>query len=416
MSDITMETCQNYHIELTDYCKNKINTKNYSKNGVTYGILNYNKDIICHDDTKSGIYRSIITALPENKILGFSPIKSIEIEKFQEKFEVIDSSIYINEIIEGTMINLFYDDRVSRWEISTKSAVGGNYFYFRNQYYGDTTKTQTSFYRMFLDALRADEMQELNDLPVIKEFDKNYSYSFVLQHPDNHIVLPISEPKAYLVAVYYRKDNIVTPISALEYEEWDFIHSIVGIINFPKRVNHEFTTYDEYKSKYCSVQNDYSQTVGIMFTNIDSGIRSSMHNPTYETMKILRGNNPNIQYQYLCLRKTQKVKEFLSYFYQYKRLFFNFYTDCNNFINNLHTSYVTYYVKKQNVQISKKYFPHIYKIHHNIYLPSLARGEPVIIRRRVVQDYFDSLEPKEMLYSLNYDNRLYAENQEKLTM
>jgi hypothetical protein len=269
---------------------------------------------------------------------------------------------------------------------------------------------------MFLESLRADDIQELNDLIMLQDFDKNYSYSFVLQHPDNHIVLPISEPKAYLVAVYYigSETNIVTPISAIEYEGWDFIQPFVGIINFPKRVNHEFTTYSEYKSKYCSVQNEYSQCLGIMFTNIETGIRASMHNPTYETMKILRGNNPNIQYQYLCLRKTQKVKEFLSYFYQYKNLFFNFYTDCTNFINNLHTSYVTYYVKKQKVQISKKYFPHIYKIHHNIYLPSLARGEPIIIRRRVVQEYFDSLEPKEMLYSLTYDNRLYAENQDKI--
>ena len=39
------------------------------------------------------------------------------------------------------------------------------------------------------------------------DLDKNYSYSFVLQHPDNRIVIPFSKIQLYLVNVYRFEKN-----------------------------------------------------------------------------------------------------------------------------------------------------------------------------------------------------------------
>jgi hypothetical protein len=150
-----------------------------------------------------------------------------------------------------------------------------------------------------------------------------------------------------------------------------------------------------------------------MCINTQTGERTSMKNPTYEKIKLLRGNNPNLQYQYLCLRRSRKVKDFLYYFPQYKAIFYNFYDDFNQFISNVHLSYLTYYIQKQEVRISKKYFPHIYKIHHELYLPSLQTETSLIIRRRVVQEYFEAMEPREILYHLNYDKRQYSKENSK---
>ena len=62
----------------------------------------------------------------------------------------------MNEIIEGTMVNLFYDSRISKWEIATKGAIGGNYWYYRNSYDGDN-KPQLTFRQMFLESLGYDK-------------------------------------------------------------------------------------------------------------------------------------------------------------------------------------------------------------------------------------------------------------------
>ena len=413
-----MSICQEqsniYTIDTVKYNENKIKTKTYSKSGVTYTILNYDKDVLCDDDYNSGYYRSIISSTPENKILAFSPQKSLKNEIFIEKYPNVDANIFMNEIIEGTMINLFFDERIEQWEISTRGAVGGSYFYYRNQYELDSDrKNQTSFYQMFLEALSADEKQPLNEVSLLNELPKNYCYSFVLQHPDNHIVLPISKCSIYMVAVYEVMDgNNVKYISPLEYQNWDLFTQSKHPILFPKQ--YQYTSYEEAKTENCSIQTDFTN-LGVMVTNLETGVRTGLKNPRYEEVKLLRGNNPNLQYQYLSLRKTGKIQDFLFYFPQYKTIFYRFYQEYENFVTNVHYSYLTYYVQKQNVKISKKYSSHIYKIHHELYLPSLNTDTPIIVKRRVVKEFFDNLEPREMIYHLNYDRRQYAKGKIETT-
>jgi hypothetical protein len=414
-----MSICQEmmnvYNIDTVNYNQDKIKTKTYNKSNVTYTILNYDNNFICDNDVSNGYYRSLIVSSPENKLLAFSPQKSLKPDTFIEKYSAIDETIFMNEIIEGTMVNLFFDDRVRQWEISTRGAVGGSYFYYRNQYDMDSDKKkQNSFYQMFLEALGAGDNQSLNELSLLQDMPKNYSYSFVLQHPDNHIVLPISKCSIYLVSVFeLQEGNSVKYVSPLEYQYWDLFKNVNNVILFPKQYNYE--NYEQLKEENCSIQTEFTN-LGVMITNLETGERTAFKNPTYEEVKLLRGNNPNLQYQYLCLRKTGKIQDFLFYFPQYKKIFFRFYQEYENFVNNVHFSYLTYYVQKQSVQISKKYSPHIYKIHHELYLPSLQTEEPIIIKRRVVKEYFDNLEPREMIYHLNYDRRQYAKGKREMNI
>ena len=397
-----------YSLDTTGYNTNIIKTKFYEKNGHHYKILNYDNSFICFDDIFNAQYRSVIVSSPENKVVSFSPPKSIEMNKFIENNPTVHEKIYANEAIEGTMMNLFYDNRSQQWEIATKGAVGGTYFYYRNEY-DDSTKTPPkTFYRMFLEALYASDSQDLNDLEIIRELPTYYSYSFVLQHPENHIVLEITKPKLYLVALYdVSETDSVKWIPQQYYEKWDIFNKLIGIIEFPKQ--YIGNTYELIEQENCSIQNNF-KSLGIMFMNIASGERALMENPNYKYMKTIRGNNPNLQYQYLCLRRTHKINEFLHFFPQYKNLFHKFYEDYNNFVTNVHLSYLTYYVQKQEIQISKKFFPHIYKIHHNLFLPSVQTGTPLIIRRKIVLEYFDAMEPREILYHLNYDKRMLKKN------
>ena len=50
-------------------------------------------------------------------------------------------------------MNLFYDPRRETWEIATKGAIGGNYWYYRTQY-GEKDTSQLTFREMFNDALK----------------------------------------------------------------------------------------------------------------------------------------------------------------------------------------------------------------------------------------------------------------------
>jgi hypothetical protein len=95
------------------------------------------------------------------------------------------------------------------------------------------------------------------------------------------------------------------------------------------------------------------------------------------------------------------VTEFLTYFPQYRKQFYQFYRQYHEFITEIHNAYVKYYVLKNRDPVPKKYFVHVSKIHHNVYLPSLASGNKQIITHRVIREYFDELNPSAQIYYLN---------------
>ena len=56
-------------------------------------------------------------------------------------------------------------------------------------------------------------------------------------------------------------------------------------------------TYQELQNKFSSIQGDYNY-LGVMITNMETGERTKIQNSVYDEVKTLRGNNPNLQYQY----------------------------------------------------------------------------------------------------------------------
>lgn len=414
MNTNQIECCE-YTIQPDECNPQLIKKKDYesrtTENPVKYTILNYDSWFMSEYDEIHSKYRSVILCSPENEVLCFSPPKSLALDVFQNKYPALDESKYfVNELVEGTMINLFYDKRIELWQLSTKNAVGGNYWYFRTQYNIDPQNAvvrQPTFMKMFMEAMNSTEDADLNSLPILEYLDKSYSYSFVLQHPSNHIVLTITRPTLYLVAVYECSGNKVKQISPLVYEKWAIF--VDNIIEFPSRVplccgggGCDTTCYDSLILEYGS-QNTSKNILGVSILNLENGERTKIENPVYNEIRTLRGNNPNLQYQYLCLKRMNKVIQFLEYFGQYKKIFYRFYRQYVDFLTSIHKYYFSYYIAKEGIEVPKKFFRHIYKIHHEIYLPSLEEGEKKIIKKSVVDEYLMSLPPSELLYSLNYN-------------
>ena len=88
------------------------------------------------------------------------------------------NTIVVNEIIEGTMITLFYDKVLNVWEIATKGAIGGKYWFYRTDY--EKKMGQKTFRRMFLEALRIEDTEDLENASIMNQFSKDYCYNFIL--------------------------------------------------------------------------------------------------------------------------------------------------------------------------------------------------------------------------------------------
>lgn len=354
-------------------------------------ILNYIKSVLKKNDM-IGLCRSII--INNNKeVICYSPPKSMTYNFFMETFS---DAVIGMEFIEGTMINVFWDG--IKWEISTKSVLGGtNGFYnFPN------AKT---FKMMFHEACQTTKLD-------VESLDKTKCYSFVLQHPENRIVIPIASPQLYLVSVFCVKNvfnHLGVPINALvdhvhpvEMRGWDCWKNTH--VMFPKIFDLKETAIstliETYASPYGSSPYD---SMGIVFYNVETGNRTKLRNIAYEKVRQLRGNHSKLEYHYLCLRQETKVTEFLKWYPETK----HYITDCRNklhlFTKELFTNYISCFIKKENKLsiYSGKYKHHMYNL-HKLYLTEL-KSEKKYVTFQVVKEYVNTLAPALLLHSLNYD-------------
>jgi hypothetical protein len=282
-----------------------------TENNQQYKIISYDKQVLNYDlvDTY-GLCRSIIVN-SENNVVGFSPPKSLQADVFLKLYPVKTDDVVAEEFVEGTMINVFFDETIGLtgdWEISTRKIVGATCGFFNNATKTDTgSNTQKKTFRtMFLEAAKENNI-------FFENLNKNLCYSFVLQHPDNRIVVPVKKSKLYLVAIYCVDNTDKTNIKVYYHDMEEIKKSFWGnaVIHFPEI--YRCDDYSELIDIHASMNTSYDK-MGFVLYNKTTGHRTKIRNPVYEEVKQLRGNQTKLQYQYLALRKDGKVNEFLKYF------------------------------------------------------------------------------------------------------
>jgi hypothetical protein len=262
------------------YSVNHYSTKENEANEDTkYDIVKYNKEFLSSDLISTyGLLRSVILA--SSQIVGFAPPKSISGEDFMTKYPTITATLVAQDFIEGTMINVFFDSVNYCWRISTRNTVDAEV-----SFYKFSNKT---FNQMFNEACLINNLN-------IQSLNPKYCYSFVLQHPENRIVVPFKTAQLFLVAVY---EICQTEDSALvkEIDINELMREQVWTVRIPE--TYEFTTYTELINKFASPNTPYD-ILGIVVKNVETGERTKFRNPIYEEVRQLRGNQPKLQYQYL---------------------------------------------------------------------------------------------------------------------
>ena len=374
----------------------KLNKIESRTNNSLYKVIRYDKSLLCCDLIPSyGLCRSIILN-SANNVVGFAPPKSIHADTFINKYpeSVNEGNVQAQEFVEGTMVNVFFDPTIGvtgSWEISTRNTVGATSTFFKSS----SSKT---FRQMFMEAANECKLD-------INKLDTELCYSFVLQHPENRIVVPFSKSQLYLVGIY-KINNMPNNITVdffdiYEYTKF-FRDDLATTVNFP--IIYNFEKYSDLIEKYGSMNTSYN-IVGVIIYNKKTGERTKIRNPVYEQVRNLRGNQPKLQYQYLCLRKEGKVKDFLKYYPENKKEFSTFRGQVHLFTNTLYSNYVSCYIKKEKplIEFSEQYRTHMFNI-HQLYMNEL-REKKQFINNTMVQKYVNELHPSLLMYCLNFQMR-----------
>jgi len=373
---------------------NKVECKTNNLLTKSYKVVSYDKNMLSIDLINShGLCRSIILN-SDNKVVSFSPPKSIPSDVFINIHYPKNKDIIIaQEFIEGTMINLFWDDTIGLsgdWEISTRNTVGATSCFYKSP----NSKT---FRQMFFEAIKENNI-------CFEHMNPCYSYSFVLQHPENRIVVPFKKPQLYLVAVYHidnsdRNNICVYSMDMKEVKKFDWKNST---IKFPQI--YEYEKYSDLIQQYASMNTPY-YILGVVLFNSATGERAKIRNPVYEQVKNLRGNQPKLQYQYLSLRKEGKVGDCLKFYPENKKEFSTFRDQVHLFTNTLFANYVSCYIKKEKplLEFSDQYRTHMFNIHQT-YMNNL-REKKLFVTNTVVINYVNNLHPSLLMFCLNFQMR-----------
>ena len=386
-------------------------TKNYIFNNNEYKIIKYNKDrlnLLQNSDIDSfnilSKFRSIV--IRNNKLVLYSPEKSINYDLFKHKYTNTEQC-WMEDFIDGTMINVFFDNINNVWEIATKSTIGGDIYFFNDiqnlSLFNDTNNynnyNNITFRTMFFESCNASNF-DLNCL------DKKYTYTFVMQHPFNRIVTPVQTPTLYLIKIFDIDNTNFPNVTIIE-------KNIAEFINVPPYIftntNIKFVNKYPISNTLDELYNFYNNDllpyhcVGFFIYNID-GTRTKIRNKNYEKVRKLRGNQPKLQYNYLCLKKENKIKEFLHYYPEHIILFNKFKLLMFEYTSSLFFNYISCFIKKEKhlKEYEFQYKNHMYHIHQK-YITELKPNNKTIDKKFVI-DYVNNLHPAQQMFIINYNN------------
>lgn len=359
-------------------------------------VLKYVKNKLTTENINSlGLFRSIIVD-EEGNIASFAPPKSFNFDIFSQSNEY--DECHIQHFPEGTMMNVFFDKHTDDWEISTRSTIGAKCNF--------NIDSNITYRYMFLDAMNNTGLE-------FDHLDKTFCYSFVLQHPKNRIVAPITQPSIILTNKYKIENNQVYNNNITSPHFTKLTMYPITDETFSTSLNYTGHSWKDIDDHFFSSNLPY-QLQGVVIYN-NKGERTKIRNTNYEQVKHLRGNSPKLQYQYYHLRQQGGVVDFLKYYPEHKQEFSDFRRDVHKYTAQLYQNYINCFIKKQKTlkEYPYQFKTHMYKL-QELYINEL-KLDGKFVNKGVVIEYINTLPPPRLMHSINYIKKQFDKDQKIVT-
>ena len=240
---------------------------------------------------------------------------------------------------------------------------------------------------------------------------KDCSYSFVMQHPNNHIVRRITNPTLYLIAVYKIDNEALVVEEQCRDEHLARINeSSATLVRLPLQFSD--IGLNELQEIYTSLNAPYDFP-GLVCRDRSTGARFKFRNPNYERIKNLHGSEPKLQFQYLSLRQQGKIKEYLKLHPEHGDAFQKSKDQLHAYTTQLFSNYIGCYVKKERpfTEYPAEFKTHMFRLNEQ-YLKELREKKEHITLGKTIA-YMNGLPPSHQIYALNYGVRKACLKKEK---
>jgi hypothetical protein len=231
----------------------------------------------------------------------------------------------------------------------------------------------------------------------LSDLKKNHCYSFILQHKENRIVVPINRNRIYLAESY-----IINGGMELENHYDSELVDKYPDLKIQTIDNRGDYDYDKIVSDYAQIGHTPYNIMGVVFKNTCTRSRMKLRNPEYEAVRALRGNQCKDQYNYLALRASGNVGTYLKFYPEDKLRVAVFRELLHEATRDLYSMYQNCYIYK-NAELNTfptEFKTHIYKLHHEIYLTEL-KPEHQSMKMIHVKNYVNLLHTSLLMNMVN---------------
>lgn len=393
-------------------------TSTRTANGYAYNIV------------KDAFGGTFIMDSDETKTFAYIPPRQTQTNvEFKDDY-VEGDVVEVQSALEGTLVCVFWNPDISRWEVSTRNGVGCSYSFTRPISKDQPVKT---FREMIVDVFRlrlymqykaeSDDVRTLEDAFTLNELPKDLCYTCVLQHPDNHIVYPSIPYVFYLkiVGVHRGTESIPRGEWGAACSVFDCnrlrVESLSKTAELSSFQSELFKSYEELTEEQTKElqfdSSDLANTESAFYPpawilkNTRTGHVCEIANPFYEAAKAKRNMQPNTRFLYLTLLKDghEKVEDYVNTFPKYRNEFSTFAKEYAELADGIYNTYVQYYIlKKREKSYPKQHFVNAARLHHNVYLPSIAdaSGKKPSINLATVYKYLEGLSATKLFYYSTY--------------
>ena len=293
-------------------------------------ILKYNYNQLNNNSLKWKRYcRGAVIDKNNKKIVMIPPIKAKEISLDKIKqYDGIENIIF-KELIDGIMINIFYDHSKKEWKMSTRSEIN-----CKNKW------NKKSFRDLFYECYPEFSFNLL---------DTDKTYSFIMKHKSNRIISPVEK-------------NIVILVEVRDQESYDSLNLDDINLGCEKIQN---VSYEVVKSNLEN-KNLFFGIKG--YTFYDKNERYKIINENYQYVSSIKPNTNDLLYCYLETKKDKNLNEYLKYFPENRQQFDNYKDLLYKYTHTLYEYYCNSFIKNtiKRSDIPYEYKNIIYDL-HNIY-------------------------------------------------
>jgi hypothetical protein len=317
--------------------------------------------------------------------LMVAPHKAYEYDEFKSAHLNLEG-VRVESFPDGTYIGMFYHPSQGKWMITTRSYVGGENSFRTND---------RSFYELFGEAFTRTTgltFETLND-----EFNRDLTYSFVLQSPSILGVPRYVAPSLVLVEVRNRLNDF----SLVDLNEIKpLFQERVWSISFPL-----IYQFDNWEQVDTFITNQPAQEQGLVFRYGEE--RSRVRNPEYLTAQKLLGNHSRIPDIYAQNKIDGTLSSFNETYPEMRTTIDKYDEVYRQLVNTTHNYYVAHHTRPADKRIDFSEIPKpiqtsIWNIHKQYLNSGTSRETRRQVKPNVVDSYFMGLTVIELGNVISY--------------